>query len=822
VFTLRPNQPFGILVRFGEIESISSEVQAALYANWDALDAGTSNVEPGFAKIRDFIPKSSRLMPALILTFGIVDQFALVFYENRSVSLFIRSDSNGRWTAVGAQCHIKTTGYTIIYPIGSSIYLFGEDEIPMKPGTIPAAVFHMDRWVNTGDSKVTATLYGGGEFAFAPVTHALKGQITSPKVDIPFTPGGEGRVQCVFLGKKGSETYKSDAKLPADAEFPLDVAVEYTYKTSVSTKILETRLDEERKVLGAGSQKETKYLIAQYLSEFVSGNETGATKDQDDRIYSPAVTVLGLTYIPQDVNIIMPSTPLIAQGDVMRISALLGVENSSAEITLQNRPSRSAAHKTYNPPLGNYTPDEGRYTSIGMKPIKIMASINDPTEPNDGEFPGSVRGTKNHYRRPRQIFFGYVTRRQYRRSSPGSVSQVTLSAQDRMIQMKETFCFNVPIMDGMCHLAAFYVLCKEAGFADEDICLRQNPYARSGEENLPKNKVLVVDVIDAASGGKGSAYRRDKGCWAGHVHAFPKAQTINGQTIQGDRLHMCLPLSHIGAETPFYDFKTGTGVYEAVQKIREHSFFYLYANHFGSIVYSPQECLLQPAPQSLRTPDDGGSISAGRAFVEVDRVGAYNEYQRDVEAVDDMAEVRDGVYVVGIVLNKDGFGRQLDTHMKAVKDWPNNADHPAFRPYRRFILIKRNKWNDPKRNQIITENLFLRHSRRRLGLTLMAWGQPTLFPYEVFVCDERHANELGIDGTVYDKKKFIMFQIRHDFDASSTPGLTWWSQIVAEQYYVDPVVYGGGQVAMKGYSGGQTVQGPGDPPGGQKISTFDP
>jgi hypothetical protein len=167
-------------------------------------------------------------------------------------------------------------------------------------------------------------------------------------------------------------------------------------------------------------------------------------------------------------------------------------------------------------------------------------------------------------------------------------------------------------------------------------------------------------------------------------------------------------------------------------------------------------------------------------------------YQRDVEAVDDMSEVRDGVYVMGVVRQQDGTW-QLDTHMKAVPGWPQNVDHPSWRPYRRFILIKRNKWNDPKRNQIITENMFLRHSRRRLGLSLSLWGQPNFFPYEVFVCDERHANELGIDGTVHGDKQFIMSQVRHDFDATGTPGLTWWSQIVAEQYYVDPTAYGGGQ-----------------------------
>ncbi len=460
-------------------------------------------------------------------------------------------------------------------------------------------------------------------------------------------------------------------------------------------------------------------------------NHLGET--DEEKIHSPAVFQTQYMAIPPLTTVDLSPNPQIDNEDVMAIQISDTVEGSQCSITLNNRKPADEARASL-PSFGNYTFRQGINNFTGVKPIRVSIGY-------EGEDLGLIRR-----------FTGFIVDRQYSRSSPTS-SICTLTCEDRSKQLKENYAVNLPIYDGWCHLGVIYDLAKEAGFTDDEILLFEDP--------LTGNKRRIRDTLE------GDPDTRSEGCFDGHIDGFP-SQGIDGQP--GAFIHQTLPLVPLH-EAPNYMFQMGTSLWDCMMAVREHSQWYLFCNSNGNLIYSP--------PRSQQ-------VSRGKVFREVDRVQAFDEFQRNLNAQHDTRGQRNAVIIWGLIPAEDGNGNPIwapDIHVRRQKDWPNNVGVPSYYPWLRWTLRRNPKWNDHERNRAIADEVFRRVRREQIIATFGAWGQPDLFPYEIITLSEEQAGATGVDA-----KQFIVSSITHSLNAD---GFTYDCDIVGElfddtQYTFDP------------------------------------
>lgn len=439
-------------------------------------------------------------------------------------------------------------------------------------------------------------------------------------------------------------------------------------------------------IFGTGGQMDS---VSKHLAQTVASAAIAAVQSN---IYSPAVFLSQLTLIVASQNVDLAPNPQIDNCDVMSISINQAVEQNKGTIVLNNR---NACDKT-GVSKGKYTWIKGQNNFCGVKPIQVQLGYADNAGLNT-------------------VFTGFIADRQYSRDSSNS-SICTLELEDATKMLRESFAVNLPYFDGWCNLGVIYYLAKEAGFTDDQILLDQNPVDGTG-------KVRIRDLLT------GNPDTFTGGCFEGHLNDNPPG----GFGLGGDYLHMTLPLAIAGPESPNYNFNFGTSLWDCMQRIREFSNFYLYANNFGNILYTPPK---QALKQSNKT------------FVEVDTVGAFNEIKKRLDVDLNTAELRNGVIVAGITFlpNKDGIvGGEWSTHFhkQMIAGFPTDIGDAAFAPWRKIIFLRNPKWEDPNLARLACSELLRRVTRQRVTSAFDAWGQKDLFPYHLISIDESLTNETG-------------------------------------------------------------------------------
>lgn len=450
-----------------------------------------------------------------------------------------------------------------------------------------------------------------------------------------------------------------------------------TVGTSQSTAVQ----DAVNRIFGGGGTLDTVQKGLKQTADYQG------IKAMQPNIYSPAVYWTQLTLIRNPDVIDLSPNPQIDNCDVMDVSVTQSVEGYKGTIVLNNKqPCESATGK------GKYTYD-GQNNFCGIKPITIKLGYADNTNLNTA-------------------FTGYVTARRYARSSKNE-SICTIELEDMSKKLKESFAVNLPFFDGWCNLAVIYYLCKEAGFADNEILLTEGTTIRS----------LLTGDPDTFSGG----------CFEGHVNEQPPDGGHTG--LPGSYLHMTLPLAPFGSgESPNYNFNFGTKLWECCQRVREFSNFYLYANNLGHIIYCP------PAT-ALKTVD--------KKFVEVDTVGNFNEIKRRLDVSLDTAESRNAVFVTGVTFARNNDGSEVGwvphAHTAVVKNFPKNVNDTCFAPWLRYIFLRNPKWESPALASLACQEILRRATRQRVVADFDAWGDSSLLPYNVITIDESINNETSVN-----------------------------------------------------------------------------
>lgn len=301
------------------------------------------------------------------------------------------------------------------------------------------------------------------------------------------------------------------------------------------------------------------------------------------------------------------------------------------------------------------------------------------------------------------VFTGYTTRYIWKRDG-STRSTMTMDCEDVSKKAKEQFCVNLPFMDGWCHLGSMRYLLNEAGYEDSEI-------------DMPE----VVGQLDTLQ----------NGCFDGHVDAAPP----------DDYVHATLPLAVLGVSEPAYNFAMGTMLWQCMQRVREFINWYLYANHLGQIVYQP--------PKNILT---AGVVAT---FKEVDTVGNFDEIHSSIEHVSDTAEMRNGVYYQGntfvysVEAGKDASHWATHVHIKNAYPNVQKPTDVFFAPYPRMAFMRDPKNEDVNLSRAAAIEIYRRLTRDRTALSLSAWGQLTLHPYDLFEIDESIMNETGANTKTY-------------------------------------------------------------------------
>lgn len=732
-FALRTNQPFAM--RYTLHDPFGTEaMKAAFKTQWETADEKSNRPVNTFVQ---FYPKRRRTQSAFELYMGNRSDtgeghfVVLVFYQNGTIAAFLNDTQFDKkteeladtWVPLGMISLPKGSAKTgsksrevdvSIYPIGNILYIYHS----INPSTKDTKENKFSTFVFPeaiqlrGGSLFIMSYQGKLEFSFYPLIHKQAGKLKSPVIQTNFEPESE-LLNVAYLGKIGVGVRESPIGFPDKNDGKDDGKPQYEYlkDTEIQYTISSEDADE-------GSN------AVSYELELKHSGET-----ENERVHSPAILQTQYQALPPLTEVGLNPNPQIENEDVMAIQITDTVEGSQCSITLNNRKPADEARGSL-PSFGNYTFRRGVNNFTGVKPIRVSVGY-------DKEDLGLIRR-----------FTGFIVDRQYGRSSPTS-SIVTLTCEDRSKQLKENYAVNLPIYDGWCHLAVIYDLAKEAGFADDEILLFEDP--------LTGDKKRIVDILE------GDPATRSEGCFDGHIDGFP-GQKIDGQP--GSFIHQTLPLVPLH-ESPNYMFQMGTPLWDCMMAVRQHSYWYLFCNSNGNLIYSPPRSQVK---------------SRGKVFREVDRVQAFDEFQRNLNAQHDTREQRNAVFLWGLIPAEDGNGNPTwtpDIHVRRQADWPNNVGVPSYYPWLRWAMMRNPKWNDHERNRAIASEVFSRVTRERIISTFGAWGQPDVFPYEIIILNEGQAGETGVDA-----KQFIISSITHSLNAN---GFTYDCDIVGELF--DPTKF---------------------------------
>lgn len=422
----------------------------------------------------------------------------------------------------------------------------------------------------------------------------------------------------------------------------------------------------------------------------------------NQNIYSPAVFFSQVIFKKDLEDVNMSPNPQIENSDVMQVTVNQAVESQTATIVLNNRNFCGTGDDS----KGRYTYIPGMNNFCGVKPVQIKIG-----------YKGEQSGAKLPI-----VFTGYITRRNYSRAASNQ-SIVTCTCEDASKKAKEQFAVNLPFFDGWCSLAVMYYLAKQAGYADDEILLDQDP--RTGTKTRIRD--LLVGDPDTFTGG----------CFDGHVNEDPPGIG----DLAGSYLHMTLPLASVFAkEEPNYNFAFGTPLWTCMQRVREFNNFYLYANNFGNIVFGPPKKVVKEVDFEYR---------------EVDIERLYNEYQDRLDVDYDTSDTRNMVFMQGQTFvgninaaGKESLGQWVPhIHIKRKPNFPNDIGDHSFSPWIRYAFMRNPKWEFPSLTALAAEEIFRRLVRLKAQESFSAWGNSGLFPYDIITLRENLANETGIEGT---------------------------------------------------------------------------
>lgn len=692
---------------------------------------------------------------AQIILGGEKSQIFVSVFSDRKVTVHLSNGSTSKFVG-GGYLPIRDTGGAIslvIYPIGEFLYIFDPSAIPSAPGEIKIDAglrFRFDKVLNIAESTVRLLFWGGGcTFQSYPVMHQASGSLTSRHMKVNFDP--KKRLgSMTYMGKVDEDGSLYPGPEVGDITFPRprDTKRRYNYLSGpVSPKLSMT----------VNKVADNTYT---YQVNLTAGG-AGTNKAALESYYSPGVAVVDTTFLPGSKAIKFNPDPQIDNGDVMAVSIREHVEGATATIVLNNRiPDGNPADQ------GIYTPRPGINTMVGVKPIRVQVGWSGETDVAlENKTANAQRGGEavTETRRMYTHFTGYMTKVRPDRPSPEK-STCTLECVDRSKQLRESYAVSLPFFDGWCVLAVIYVLAKEAGFSDDEIMFWQDPVTGEAER--------LRDIII------GDPEARDSGCFAGHPAAeggFPKRiKSRHEGKLSGAFVHQTLPSSFL-YDPALFNFSNFSPIWDCMQQVRTHSLWYLYVNNFGNLVYSPPPALIRDSTKEylFREMDPGG--------------GNYNEIINGAATTFDTDQMRGAVFVQGLttVATKEGFPFWTPTAVvKRQKGWPTDPElqkDPAFAPWLRYSVLSDPKWQDLKRLQFIAEEIFRRVTRNKAMVTLGAWGQPRLFPYQLIQIDESQADELGIqDETSSDVQEYLAVQIEHTITAS--PSFGWNTMIQAELY----------------------------------------
>lgn len=774
------------------------------------------------------------------------DTFKLVVSADGANNISLYKKTEDEWKMVGQPKSLPMSGKEAssdgyieftVYPMGRDIII--STGVPSTQGTLEGKYirFSFNRFVNIQPDKLFVYFYGGETlFTFNPIVHVDEGILLSPPASVMFDPDESGSEEGRYYLKVDYEgKFKIDhaGAVSDDSEIELPIPTEEddgssgigtTSKDKGGTKSKKTKkepffgyweghvrlrkqvirestdtddedeklfYDKSKKAAGKSQFKYKLTLSSKGTDESIKKKWSGGDPDKyphSARIYSPIIFLVELHVDPPLVKVNMSPSPQIESGDVVKVNVRQSVQEITADVTLWNR-NDCDDRRFSGAGKGKFTYNfdgRGGGNFVGVKPITVVGGILGDFDPPPSSGVHNSDAVNVTAYQPYQ-FKGYVSDRTYTRPST-SESYVNLSCRDISAKAKETMAVNLPIFDGWGHMAAFYFLCKEAGYKDDQIMFYQ-------DNRNPADHITIKDMIKA---GGGDTDTRQGGCFAGHVPKFPKSIGPASRVVSlpPSTIFAVLPLNAF-REQPAYMFSMGTYLWDCMEQIRQFSGWFLYPNHFGNLVYGPPEAVLgiknsmkgsapkassgapkgtsfsysKPPTGDAPKAGSGGNPSTDMAFFEVSGgtgggsvdPKAYNQYQKHLDVPIGTDHIRNAVMAQSMVQAAEDPTNPVRympiTVVEKQQGWPRNIDDPSYVPWLKWLVARSPYWNDLARLQKNTKQRLLRGIQPRLTPAFGAWGKSRLYPYDIVLLHEQEANETGVDGV-----QFVTQQVTKNFD----------------------------------------------------------
>lgn len=711
-FSLKKNQPFGLTVSmFSPSETWLkklTESETTLFGT----DGNQGTVDPIY-----LVAPSVRKNTVTFIEFGggDGDQLMLVLYQQRGkIECYRLSSQQVQTTSTtpvttgvvggvngGSQQNTGTTTKTVrtrtkigerdikasadsdasnylklnlaIYPIGNQLVI-SDGEDGLRAGLKAArhdsvAIFNFGNVLNISEGPIKVTTYlGSATYVYSHILHVSKGIFASPIVNIVATRAtGESIISVDFEGRVGAGQVKGENIF----HFPMGKDTFYDFLSDSTINVQSVQTD------GLG-----------YKLTLTSNENDGG--DEFKRIYSPRIYSVYARVRPETIVVSM-GPQAIDKKDIIKVEVHQTCLGLSASVTLNNRNLADC------PPSAG-----GKYNTAafsGVKPIQINYA---------------VKGTTLQKR-----FTGYVVERSFSLGAKGTKSDVTLKCEDVSIKAKNSYAVNLPPFDGVCHLAAFYYLAKEAGYGDNEIA-----FDRSGER-------LLVNEL------QGNIADMTGGCFSGH----------QGSPFLGQVIHAPLPVTNNKFQA-FYMFPMGTRIWDCMLEIRKFSGFYLFANSNGQIVYAPPENVFNTGSLTTGTGEVTKFVEQGGQAIN-NNVLRFTEVQNQLNVEHRPINSKNKVLVVGYDTRSIDFTEGQGAPIFQVAEdtsWPFDVTNPNYIPWRAITILRNPMWNDSARAAFIAAETFKRVNRPYVFVSWTSLGQIGIFPYDLVTIDETLSAETGVVG----------------------------------------------------------------------------
>jgi hypothetical protein len=256
-----------------------------------------------------------------------------------------------------------------------------------------------------------------------------------------------------------------------------------------------------------------------------------------------------------------------------------------------------------------------------------------------------------------------------------------------------------------------YYLLRECGFDDNEMRLYTNG---------PTLRSLLQGDPDTHTGG----------CFEGHIGGRP----TGSEGLSGSYMHQRLPMAFVGVTEPVYNFQFGTPLWDCMQRIRNHSGWYLYGDVNGHVVYGPPKFIIS---------------DSGLTFKETSSVADMFEIQRILNIANDTTNNRNAVVVQGqtFIPNLDILKNNWGIHLHILKSptFYQEENKVNYAPYTRMSFERNPKFEDPQATAAYAAEVYRRATREWVQAEFGAWGHPELRPYHQINIEEA-VNETGATG----------------------------------------------------------------------------